>query len=36
VKPAASAVSIIDEVRSYANGSGVRDDATAVFLTVAN
>jgi|SRR5580704_9277911 sigma-B regulation protein RsbU (phosphoserine phosphatase) len=34
VKPGASAVSIIDEVRSYANGSGVRDDATAVFVTV--
>jgi len=36
VKPAASAVSILDEVRSYANGSGVRDDATAVFLSVGN
>jgi|SRR5579859_2942305 len=34
VKPGASAVSIIDEVRSYANGSGVRDDATVVFLGV--
>jgi phosphoserine phosphatase RsbU/P len=34
VKPGASAVSIIDEVRSYAHGGGVRDDATAVFVTV--
>jgi len=33
VKPGASAVSIIDEVRSYANGSGVHDDATAVLVT---
>jgi sigma-B regulation protein RsbU (phosphoserine phosphatase) len=33
VKPGASAVSLIDEVRSYANGAGVRDDASAVFLS---
>jgi phosphoserine phosphatase RsbU/P len=36
VKPGASAVSIIDEVRAYANGYGVRDDASVVFLRVAN
>ncbi|HYM78765.1 MAG TPA: GAF domain-containing SpoIIE family protein phosphatase [Candidatus Dormibacteraeota bacterium] len=35
IKPGASAVSIVDEVRSYANGSGVRDDASVVFLGVA-
>jgi phosphoserine phosphatase RsbU/P len=34
VKPGASAVSIIDEVRSYANGAGVRDDASAVFVGI--
>ncbi len=34
IKPEASAVSIIDEVRSYANGSGVRDDASVVFVGV--
>lgn len=34
VKPEASAVSIIDEVRSFANGSGVRDDASVVFVGV--
>lgn len=33
-RPGASAVSIIDEVRSYANGSGVRDDASVVFIGV--
>ncbi|HZQ96228.1 MAG TPA: GAF domain-containing SpoIIE family protein phosphatase [Candidatus Sulfotelmatobacter sp.] len=32
--PDASAVTIIDDVRAFANGSGVRDDATAVFLGV--
>jgi sigma-B regulation protein RsbU (phosphoserine phosphatase) len=32
--PAASAVSIIDDVRAYANGFGVRDDATVVFVGV--
>jgi len=35
VKPGASAVSIIDEVRAYANGYGVRDDASVVFIAVA-
>jgi sigma-B regulation protein RsbU (phosphoserine phosphatase) len=34
VKPGASAVSIVDDVRSFANGSGVRDDATVVFVGV--
>jgi sigma-B regulation protein RsbU (phosphoserine phosphatase) len=34
IKPDASAVSIVDDVRSFANGSGARDDATAVFLGV--
>jgi phosphoserine phosphatase RsbU/P len=29
-----SAVSIIDEVRAYANGTGVRDDASVVFIGV--
>ncbi len=33
-KPGASAVSIVDEVRSFANGSGVRDDASVVFVGV--
>src|SRR4051812_30375130 len=36
VKPEASAVSIVDEVRLYANGSGVRDDATVVFIGAGN
>jgi sigma-B regulation protein RsbU (phosphoserine phosphatase) len=36
VKPEASAVSLIDEVRSFANGAGVRDDASAVFIAVGN
>jgi phosphoserine phosphatase RsbU/P len=30
----ASAVSIVDDVRAYANGTGVRDDATVVFVGV--
>jgi sigma-B regulation protein RsbU (phosphoserine phosphatase) len=30
----ASAVSIVDDVRCFANGSGVRDDATVVFVGV--
>jgi sigma-B regulation protein RsbU (phosphoserine phosphatase) len=30
----ASAVSIVDNVRAFANGSGVRDDATVVFIGV--
>lgn len=34
VKPGASAVSIVDEVRSFANGYGVRDDASVVFVGV--
>ncbi len=34
VSPAASAVSIVDDVRAYANGFGVRDDATVVFVGV--
>jgi phosphoserine phosphatase RsbU/P len=34
IKPGASAVTVIDEVRAYANGTGVRDDATAVFIGV--
>ncbi len=34
VKPEASAVTIIDDVRSFANGSGVRDDASVVFVGV--
>jgi sigma-B regulation protein RsbU (phosphoserine phosphatase) len=34
-KPAASAVSIVDDVRSFANGAGVRDDASVVFVGVA-
>lgn len=32
IRPEASALSIVDEVQSFANGSGVRDDATAVYL----
>lgn len=34
IRPDASAVSIIDEVRGYANGTGVRDDASVVFIGV--
>jgi phosphoserine phosphatase RsbU/P len=34
VKPEASAVSIVDDVRLFANGSGVRDDASVVFVGV--
>ena len=34
VMPGASAVSIIDDVRSFANGNGVRDDASVVFVGV--
>jgi sigma-B regulation protein RsbU (phosphoserine phosphatase) len=33
-KPGASAVSIVDDVRSFSNGSGVRDDASVVFVGV--
>ena len=32
VKPGASAVSIVDEVRSFANGAGVPDDASVLFV----
>ena len=34
VRADASAVSIIDDVRAYANGNGVRDDASVVFVGV--
>ena len=34
-KPGASAVTLVDAVRSFANGSGVRDDASAVFVSTA-
>lgn len=34
IKAEASAVTILDDVRSFANGSGVRDDATVVFVGV--
>ena len=34
VRPGASAVTIIDDVQSFANGNGVRDDASAVFIGV--
>jgi len=32
-KAGASVVSLVDEVRSFANGAGVRDDASAVFVS---
>jgi phosphoserine phosphatase RsbU/P len=34
VKPTASAISILDDVRAFANGSGVRDDASVVLIGV--
>jgi len=34
IRPGTSAVSIIDEVRAFANGTGVRDDASVVFVGV--
>ena len=34
IKPDASAINIVDEVQSYSNGAGVRDDATVVFVGV--
>jgi phosphoserine phosphatase RsbU/P len=34
IQPEASAMSIVDEVQSFANGSGVRDDASVVFVGV--
>ena len=36
IEPGASAVSLVDEVRSFANGAGVPDDASAVFIAVGN
>ena len=33
-KPGASAISIADDVRAFANGAGVRDDASVVFVGV--
>lgn len=34
MKPGASAVSIAEDVRAFANGAGVRDDASVVFVRV--
>ncbi len=34
IQPEASALTILDGVRSFANGSGVQDDATVVFVGV--
>ena len=34
IKPEASALSIVDEVQSFANGSGVQDDASVVLVGV--
>ena len=34
IRPDASALSIVDEVRAFADGAGVRDDATVVFAEV--
>jgi phosphoserine phosphatase RsbU/P len=34
VDTAASAISIVDDVRAFANGAGVRDDASVVFVGV--
>jgi sigma-B regulation protein RsbU (phosphoserine phosphatase) len=34
VQPDASALTILDDVRSFASGSGVHDDATVVFVGV--
>jgi sigma-B regulation protein RsbU (phosphoserine phosphatase) len=34
IRPNASAVTVVDEVRTFANGTGVRDDASVVFLNV--
>ena len=33
-QPGASAISIADDVRAFANGAGVRDDASVVFVGV--
>ncbi len=35
LRPDASAITIVDEVRTFANGNSVRDDASVVFLSVA-
>jgi sigma-B regulation protein RsbU (phosphoserine phosphatase) len=35
-EPGASAMTIAEDVRAFANGAGVRDDASVVFLGVAN
>jgi phosphoserine phosphatase RsbU/P len=34
IQPEASALSIVDDVQSFSNGSGVRDDASVVFIGV--
>jgi len=34
IRPEASALSLVDEVQSFSNGSGVRDDASVVFIGV--
>jgi len=34
VRPDASAVRIVDDVRAFANGRGLRDDASVVFVAV--
>lgn len=34
IRPEASALSIVDDVQSFSNGAGVRDDATVVFVGV--
>ena len=34
VKPGSSAVSIVDDVRSFVNGANLRDDASVVFVGV--
>ncbi|MCU1301494.1 MAG: hypothetical protein JWQ87_1778 [Candidatus Sulfotelmatobacter sp.] len=34
ISAGASAISIVDDVRAFSNGSGVRDDATVVFVGV--
>jgi sigma-B regulation protein RsbU (phosphoserine phosphatase) len=33
-RPDASAISIVDDVQTFSNGSGVRDDASVVFVGV--
>jgi sigma-B regulation protein RsbU (phosphoserine phosphatase) len=34
ILPEASALSIVDDVQSFSNGAGVRDDASVVFIGV--